>query len=106
LNPRCPGGYYVNYISKLYGNNLVYDEILIELGIKPYMNEESLMMIKPKKEICENDVFSHTLDNEAIGSILLNNTDFRIDLKRFKKLNYTFNWNDFSVMNGTKEQDI
>ena len=31
LNPRCPGGNYVEYISKLYGNDLEYDDMLIAL---------------------------------------------------------------------------
>ena len=31
LNPRCPGGDYVEYISKLYGNDLEYDDMLIAL---------------------------------------------------------------------------
>jgi hypothetical protein len=65
----------------------------------------ALMMIKPKSEICEYEVYSHILNHEAIGAILLNNNEFRMKLNEFKKLNYTFYSSDFHVINGTKEAD-
>jgi biotin carboxylase len=36
LNPRCPGGNYVNSYSKLYGSDLDYDDLLIALNRRPF----------------------------------------------------------------------
>jgi hypothetical protein len=105
LNPRRPGGKYVEYIERLYGNNLEYDDILIELGEKPYMNKKALNMINPKKEICENEIFAHILNNESIGVILLRNKKFKKNLDKIKNLNYEFYKDDYTVVNGTHEQD-
>ena len=52
LNPRRPGGFYVDYIEALYGSNLEYDEILIGLGKEPYMNTNAVNMVKPILKIC------------------------------------------------------
>lgn len=41
LNPRCPGGNYVNYISKLYGSDLDYDDLLIALKRRPFKNKKA-----------------------------------------------------------------
>jgi biotin carboxylase len=105
LNPRRPGGKYVEYIERLYGNNLEYDDILIEIGDKPYMNKKALKMINPKKEICENEIFAHILNNESIGIILLKNKKFKKNLDKIKNLNYEFYKDDYTVVNGTHEQD-
>jgi len=50
LNPRRPGGNYVDYIDKLYGSNLNYDEILISLGKEPFYNMKYIEN-KPKKKV-------------------------------------------------------
>jgi len=105
LNPRRPGGKYVEYIERLYGNNLEYDDILIEIGEKPYMNKKALRMINPKKEICENEIFAHILNNESIGVILLKNNKFKKNLTKVKNLNYDFHVKNYIVVNGTHESE-
>jgi hypothetical protein len=45
-------------------------------------------MVKPEKQICENDILPHVLDKEAIGLILLNDKKFKQDLNQSKRLKY------------------
>lgn len=105
LNPRRPGGLYVDHIEALYGSNLEYDEILIGLGMAPYMNIGAISMVKPKYKICERDMFPHILDKDAIGAVLLNNTEYKKILNNTKKINYTFYVDDYIIVNNTNEQD-
>ena len=60
-------------------------------------------MVKPKMQICENDILPHVLDKEAIGLILLNNKNFKQDLNQRKRLKYDFFMKDYKVINGTTE---
>ena len=105
LNPRRPGGFYVNYIEALYGSNLIYDDILIGLGKEPYMNTNAVNMVKPILKICERDVFPHVLDASAKGGVLLNNTDYRRTLNNTQGVNYTFYIDDYTIVNNTNEED-
>ena len=65
----------------------------------------ALKMIKPKKQICENDIFSHILNKDAIGAILLKNKRFKKQLNNVKKLKYDMFKKDYSIINGTHEED-
>ena len=47
------------------------------LGIKPFYNKNAIKMIKPKKEVCDIEYYSHILDQESIGTILLDNTYYK-----------------------------
>lgn len=105
LNPRRPGGNYVDYIERLYKSNLEFDEILIAFGKEPYYNKKAIKMMKPKKTICEKELFAHSLDANARGVILLNNSEYRQELDKDHRLNYTFNIEDYELLNNTNEQD-
>ena len=105
LNPRRPGGNYVDYIERLYKSNLELDEILIAFGKEPYYNKKAIKMMKPKKTICEKELYAHSLDANARGVILLNNSEYRQELDKDHRLNYTFNIEDYELLNNTSEQD-
>jgi hypothetical protein len=62
-------------------------------------------MIKPKKEICDREYYSHILDVDSIGTILLDNTYYKSTNNKIFGIVTTFKKNDYNVIHYGNEYE-